>query len=73
IQTFQYAHPVFNPRGVEAQSRHREINGTRHTYYCGAYWRYGFHEDGVVSAKAALQHLDEDLANTHDGLADRAA
>jgi len=61
IQTIGYAHPIFTERAVTAQTRQREINGVRRTYYCGAYWRYGFHEDGVVSAMAALQHLDEDL------------
>ena len=61
IQTIEYSHPVFSPEAVAAQSRHREINGTRHTYFCGAYWRYGFHEDGVISAMNALEHLQEDL------------
>jgi predicted NAD/FAD-binding protein len=45
---------------VAAQSRHREIDGTGRTYYCGAWWRNGFHEDGVVSALDALCHFDED-------------
>lgn len=57
LKTFQYHHPVYLPAGVDAQSRHREINGRRHTYFCGAYWRYGFHEDGVVSAMSALEHF----------------
>ncbi len=61
IQTISYEHPIFTERAVAAQSRQREINGTGGTYYCGAYWRYGFHEDGVVSAKAALDHFEEDL------------
>lgn len=60
IRRFQYAHPVYLPAGVAAQKRHRELNGARHTYYCGAYWRYGFHEDGVVSAMTALQHFAQD-------------
>ena len=41
---------------------HREVNGAQRSYFCGAYWRSGFHEDGVVSAQAALAHFDEDLA-----------
>lgn len=57
---FAYDHPVYLPEGVAAQSRHREINGTLGTYYCGAYWRYGFHEDGVVSAMQALEHFAAD-------------
>ena len=37
-----------------------EINGQRQTYYCGAYWRYGFHEDGCASALRALNVLGWD-------------
>jgi predicted NAD/FAD-binding protein len=61
IQTFEYAHPIFTERAVAAQRRHREIDGARRTYFCGAYWRYGFHEDGVLSALQALAHFREDL------------
>jgi predicted NAD/FAD-binding protein len=57
----EYDHPVFTPGGVAAQRHHRHINGARRTYYCGAYWRYGFHEDGVVSALSALEHFEDDL------------
>jgi predicted NAD/FAD-binding protein len=64
IQTFNYTHPVFTERAVAAQKRHREINGVRQTYFCGAYWRYGFHEDGVVSAIAALDHFQQDLSGS---------
>jgi predicted NAD/FAD-binding protein len=59
IQRVQYRHPVFTPEAVEAQTRQKEINGRYRTYYCGAYWRNGFHEDGVVSALNALQHFKE--------------
>jgi len=62
IQTIHYSHPVFTERAVAAQLRHREVNGARRTYFCGAYWRWGFHEDGVVSAQAALDHFQQDLA-----------
>jgi predicted NAD/FAD-binding protein len=57
-----YDHPVFTPESVAAQARHREVNGHHGTYYCGAWWRNGFHEDGVVSAETALAHFDEDHA-----------
>jgi len=60
IRVIQYGHPIFTGRAVTAQGRHRAINGDRRTYYCGAYWRYGFHEDGVVSAIDALNHFYED-------------
>jgi predicted NAD/FAD-binding protein len=54
LAQFEYDHPVYTPAGVAAQKRHGEISGTRRTFYCGAYWRYGFHEDGVVSGLAAV-------------------
>lgn len=57
LQRMEYSHPVFTREGVAAQQRQQEINGARRTFYCGAYWRYGFHEDGVVSALNALQHF----------------
>jgi predicted NAD/FAD-binding protein len=67
LQTIQYEHPVFTERAVAAQKRHREIDGKRNTYFCGAYWRYGFHEDGVVSAIDALRHFSEDsTGNGHE-------
>jgi predicted NAD/FAD-binding protein len=47
---FQYDHPVFSLDGMLAQQRWEEINGVARTWYCGAYWHNGFHEDGVVSA-----------------------
>jgi predicted NAD/FAD-binding protein len=63
IDRFDYSHPVFTPESIEAQKRHAEINGASRTYYCGAYWRNGFHEDGVVSALTALEHFKERLQN----------
>src|SRR3954452_1816074 len=51
IRRISYDHPVYTKEGVAAQSRHAEISGPSHrTHYCGAYWGWGFHEDGVVSA-----------------------
>jgi predicted NAD/FAD-binding protein len=47
---FTYDHPVFSLRGMAAQQRWAEINGVQNTWFCGAYWHNGFHEDGVVSA-----------------------
>jgi len=47
---FTYAHPVFTLPGMKAQQRWEEINGARQTWFCGAYWGNGFHEDGVSSA-----------------------
>jgi predicted NAD/FAD-binding protein len=53
----KYAHPLYTPESVAAQGRIDEVSGPRHTYYCGAYWRYGFHEDGVVSALTVAKKL----------------
>ncbi|HTU97409.1 MAG TPA: FAD-dependent oxidoreductase [Solirubrobacteraceae bacterium] len=50
IRTIRYAHPVYTPEGLAAQQRVAEISGREHTHFCGAYWGWGFHEDGVVSA-----------------------
>ena len=49
IRRVQYEHPVLTVEAVAAQRRQAELNCDR-TYFCGAYWRNGFHEDGVVSA-----------------------
>jgi predicted NAD/FAD-binding protein len=54
---YVYHHPVYTAEAVAAQRRRAEINGTRRTYYCGAYWSYGFHEDGVKSAKDSLEEF----------------
>ena len=58
IASFSYTHPVFTSAGVAAQARWSEISGRdRRTRYCGAYWGWGFHEDGVVSALRAVEGL----------------
>jgi predicted NAD/FAD-binding protein len=46
---YRYAHPQFTIAGIAAQQRWEEINGPRNTWFCGAYWRNGFHEDGLFS------------------------
>jgi len=63
IKTMRYDHPIITPQSVTAQQRHREINANNRTFYCGAYWRFGFHEDGVVSALNALNHFKEEIEN----------
>ena len=57
LKRITYHHPVFTPEAIAAQQRHREINGQRRTWYCGAYWGFGFHEDGVRSAMMACESL----------------
>ena len=58
IRRIQYHHPIFTARRGEAQSRHKELIGANRTSYCGAYWGYGFHEDGVRSALAVCDRLN---------------
>jgi predicted NAD/FAD-binding protein len=57
IRTIRYDHPVFTPAGLHAQRRWADVSGVRHTHYCGAWWGYGFHEDGVVSALRVADRL----------------
>jgi predicted NAD/FAD-binding protein len=45
-----YTHPVYTPASPKSQMILRDLNGVNNTFFCGAYMRYGFHEDGVVSA-----------------------
>jgi len=63
IKRIEYDHPVFTVKGMEAQSQQELINGPRNTYFCGAYWRNGFHEDGVVSALNAVEHYKRTIDN----------
>jgi predicted NAD/FAD-binding protein len=58
IRRIRYQHPVYSREAVAAQLRQAEVNADR-TYFCGAYWRNGFHEDGVVSALNAIAHFEE--------------
>lgn len=50
IRRISYAHPVYTEAGARAQARVAEIDGHNRTHFCGAYWGWGFHEDGVASA-----------------------
>ncbi len=62
IKRLKYTHPVYTIAGIAAQARHAEISGHNRTGFAGAYWRNGFHEDGVASALATLQHFEKYLA-----------
>ncbi|TFY94956.1 FAD-dependent oxidoreductase [Pseudomonas nabeulensis] len=61
LARYTYAHPQYSLAAVAAQARRDEISGVRHTFYCGAYWANGFHEDGVVSALHVAQAFGETL------------
>jgi len=62
IGEFEYSHPVFDTAAVAAQRRLHQIQGVAHTWFCGAWTRYGFHEDGLMSGNAVAAALGERLA-----------
>ncbi len=73
IQRIRYHHPAYGPDSIAAQKRHVDLNGRRRTWFCGAYWGYGFHEDGVRSALAVARCFGKGLeictvASTKAGL-----
>jgi predicted NAD/FAD-binding protein len=57
-----YHHPIYTHESIRAQGRRAQISGVRDTYYCGAWWRYGFHEDGLQSALDAVGELERAAA-----------
>ena len=60
--TFGVAHPVYTPEAIAAQLRHDEISGADRVHYAGAYWSWGFHEDGVASAHRVAARIAEPTA-----------
>ncbi|MBL8858339.1 MAG: FAD-dependent oxidoreductase [Planctomycetes bacterium] len=62
LRRFVYHHPIFTRDSVRAQTRHGEIDGVAGVHFCGAYWGYGFHEDGVKSALAVLERMRVEVA-----------
>jgi predicted NAD/FAD-binding protein len=62
IRRLRYDHPIYTPASLAAQERWSEVSGQRRTHYCGAYWGYGFHEDGVVSALRVCERFGKALA-----------
>ncbi|MGY2338513.1 NAD(P)/FAD-dependent oxidoreductase [Pseudomonas sp. SDO5532_S415] len=61
LDRFRYAHPQYSQAGMVAQARWQELQGAQNSYYCGAYWANGFHEDGVVSALRVAAAFGERL------------
>ncbi|MFO7706641.1 MAG: FAD-dependent oxidoreductase [Desulfobacterales bacterium] len=61
IRRMVYHHPAYSPESLAARRRFKEINGVNHTYYAGAYWGFGFHEDGVNSALEVCRHFGKGL------------
>lgn len=58
-QVYEYSHPAFDTAAVDAQTRKPQICGVEKISYCGAYWGYGFHEDGVSSAIDAVSRFNQ--------------
>ncbi len=58
LRRLTYDHPLFDLAAIEAQARWSEISGVGRTHYCGAYWGYGFHEDGVKSGLRVCEALE---------------
>ncbi|MGF6690461.1 putative NAD/FAD-binding protein [Metapseudomonas resinovorans] len=61
LARFEYAHPQYSHAAIAAQSSQESLQGQQHSYFCGAYWGNGFHEDGVVSALKVAAHFGETL------------
>ncbi|HEV2873877.1 MAG TPA: FAD-dependent oxidoreductase [Thermoleophilaceae bacterium] len=57
----EFSHPVFTNAALAAQRRWDELSGVRRTHYCGAYWGYGFHEDGVQSGLRVCERFGAKL------------
>jgi predicted NAD/FAD-binding protein len=62
LGSWDYAHPVFDQAAVAAQARVPALQGVAHTWFCGAWTRYGFHEDGLMSGEAVCTALQARLA-----------
>jgi uncharacterized protein len=60
LARMDYQHPVYSHASVAAQQRRCEINGVNRTWYCGAYWGFGFHEDGLRSGVEVARALGAD-------------
>jgi uncharacterized protein len=56
--SFRFAHPVYTPEAVRAQQRHAEISGADRVHFAGAYWSWGFHEDGAASGHRVAAAVD---------------
>ncbi len=57
LRRMTYHHPLYTREAIQAQARWKEISGVRRTHFCGAYWFYGFHEDGLNSALRVARSL----------------
>jgi predicted NAD/FAD-binding protein len=58
VERIAYDHPIFDAEALAAQRAHETIDGGGGVHYAGAYWSYGFHEDGLQSADRVCQRLE---------------
>ena len=70
---YDYAHPVFDAAAIAAQQRVPSLQGEARTWFCGAWTRYGFHEDGLMSGLAVVDGLRQRWAQTEPRYAPVAA
>jgi predicted NAD/FAD-binding protein len=63
LQRLHFEHPLFDSQTELAQQQHDRLHKDGKIYYCGAYWGYGFHEDGILSALSVCRHFDISLEN----------
>ncbi|MEO8376355.1 MAG: FAD-dependent oxidoreductase [Candidatus Sumerlaeota bacterium] len=61
LRRFEYHHPIYTRGTVAAQTRWAEINGPHRTWFCGAYWGFGFHEDGLKSGLRVCEKFGKSL------------
>jgi predicted NAD/FAD-binding protein len=61
LKTIIYQHPVYTANTIAAQKRIHEIQGKNNSYFCGAYWGWGFHEDGAKSAVQAVSQFKQEV------------
>ena len=57
LRRFVYRHPLYTREAIRAQYQWGDVSGVNHTHYCGAYWFYAFHEDGLNSALRVARAL----------------
>lgn len=67
LRRLNYHHPVYTPQSVAAQQQRGRIQGVNRTWFAGAYWGWGFHEDGMRSAVEVASALGVDWPAGHGG------
>lgn len=63
LKQVTYQHPVYNNQTIYAQTQKSLIQGKNRSYFCGAYWGWGFHEDGAKSAVEAVEQFNSEVSS----------